>query len=251
MINSWYRSFVIVILLFLSCITLAKTQDILYATNALAIDECTLHILNAASGKVLKSIGTVQNILDDSSMGIFGMCFKTGVMYAVNHLDQLVTLDVQTAKATVIGPVGINGLYDLACPRSGQEIYSFGAQDYRIIVIDVTTGQGRRLASPLPEAEAVSMDFDDTRKLWLLMDGKVLSMVDLETGSLLSQGALPGVHVNQRHGSIRGRTLYSAFFEADPSNLWQVNLDNSTVQTVLSTGLDSAYTLAFVDAASS
>ena len=223
----------------------------LYATNALAIDECTLHVLDPDSGKVLQSMGTVQNILDNTPMGIFGMCFKAGIMYAVNHLDQLVTLDLQTAKATIVGQVGINGLYDLACPYSGQEIYSFGAQDSRIVVIDATTGQGRQLASPLPEADSVSMDFDDTRKLWLLMDGKVLSMVDLETGSLTTQGVLPGVHVNQRHGSIRGRTLYSAFFEADPSNLWQVNLDNSTVQTVLSTGLDSTYTLAFVDESSS
>jgi hypothetical protein len=110
---------------------------ILYATNAIAIDECTLHILNVTTGEAIQTIGAVQDAQDDSLMGIFGMCFAdNGVMYAINHLDQLVTLNLQTAKATIVGPVGVNGLYDLACAPSTSldmdelpRLYSFGAQD--------------------------------------------------------------------------------------------------------------------------
>ncbi|GKY97428.1 hypothetical protein MPSEU_000701300 [Mayamaea pseudoterrestris] len=232
-----------------------EDAHVLYATNAIAIDECTLHILDASSGKEVKAIGTVEHVLDDTPMGIFGMCFFNGSMYAVNHLDQLVTIDLQTAKATMVGSIGVNGLYDLACPpaslsdeKASALLYSYGAQDSKLVAIDPTTGQGRLLASSLPPAEAVSMDFDHQGTLWLLANGKALSVVDTRTGALTPHGTLDGVHVNQRHGSIKGGELYSAFFEATPSNVWKVHLVNASVESVLSTNLDNTYTLAFVNA---
>jgi hypothetical protein len=120
--------------------------------------------------------------------------------------------------------------------------------DSKIVAIDALTGRGRLLLTELPPADAVSMDFDDQGNLWLLANGKDLSVVDLESGALAGKGVLPGMHVNQRHGTIRDNVLHSAFFEADPSNIWKVGLDDSSVQAVVSTDLPSTYTLAFVDA---
>ena len=221
------------------------SADVLYATNAVAIDECALHMMNLSSGNATKFIGSVTD-MDGRPMGIFGMCHREDTMFAINHLDQLLTVDLETAKATVIGAVDANGLYDLACPPVSNKndpttpslLYSFDAQRSVIVTIEAETGQGRVLGPEIQQVDAISMDFDST-------NGE-LYMVDLTTGALKLRGILPGVHFNQRHGTLRGRSLYSAFFEAKPSNIWEVNVDTSSVESVRSTNLDSTYTLAFV-----
>jgi hypothetical protein len=245
-------------LLSCSCRVIRAQEDsILYATDAVSIDECTLHTMDPSSGAASKVIGTVVSRGDNATMGIFGMCFYDGVMYAVNHLDQLVSLDLTTAEATIVGETstGTNGLYGLACPPSPSSrrrnkvdsapvyLYTFGAQDSTFAAIDIQTGQAKALEKPLSQSvEAVSMSFDEQGVLWCLINGKELSTVDLTTGALTPHGKLPGVHVNQRHGSIRGRIMYSAFFEADP-------LDTATVEAVVTTSLDNTYTLAFINGA--
>lgn len=237
---------------------LAESQEILYAINVSSSSESTLHTVDADSGDALDFIGTVRNVADETDiMGIFGMCYcaRHKVMYAVNHLDHLVTLDLNTATASIVGPVNALGLYDLACPppsnahptKNPSLLYTFGAKDGKIFTIDPTTGQATSLSAELPLVNSVSMDFDREGNLWILTNGKTLSLVDLRTGLLTQQGVLPGIHVGQRHGSIRGRVLYSAFFEADPSNLWLVDLDTASVSSVVTTQLDNTYALAFVN----
>jgi len=127
------------------------------------------------------------------------MCWHSGdnKLYAVNHLDEFMSIDVTTARATLIGSpdggVGVNGLYDLACPPPSSSpsslVYSYTSVRDRLVAIDASTGRGRVVVGggtdeyyrgddddeegnnggtgnnssshspPLPHADAVSMDF--------------------------------------------------------------------------------------------
>lgn len=231
-----------------------SSGTLLYATNAVAIDECTLHTIDPSTGQASAPIGSVRDRRDGAAtMGVFGMCHGGSGMFAVNHLDQLVTVDLATARATVVGAVGVSGLFDLACSPHASEggvlyLYSYSASESRIVRIDPKTGSGQLLEAEIGPVDAVSMDFDQAGTLFLVTNGMDINVVDTVTGALTQRGSLPGkVHVNQRHGSIQGNTMYSAFFEADPSNIWQVDLRNCSVQDVVTTNLDSTYTLAFVN----
>jgi hypothetical protein len=220
----------------------------LYATNAVSVGECTLHTLDPERGNVLKDIGSVQ-AADGTLMGIFGMCFLNNRLYGVNAMDELVTINAETAVATVVGSVGVNGLYDLACSPHGQHAYSYDAQDGRIVLISLDSGKGTILEAQLEQSDAVSMDFDQIGDLWLLQDGKFLSKIDIATGSQSHKSVLSGASVNQRHGSYKpdSGTLYSAFFEPNPSTIWKVDLASARVLGAFATGLSNAYTLAFLD----
>ena len=258
-------------------------QEILYATNAIAIDECTLHRIHPSTGKILADLGTVTTD-DGTNVGIFGMCrhrittnenSTARLLYAINHLDQLVQLHVEKAEVQVIGNgVGVNGLFDLAChPSNSELVYSYTAVSNQVVVINTTTGLGQVLPSTLPEADAVSMDFDwagtgmhpqhkiDGSSLWLLQNGKLLSTIDITTGAQLNSTILKGgtggslVPVKQRNGSIRrpdrctrdkNNLLYSTFFEADPSSMWLVDVEDASIKESFATELDAAYALAFL-----
>ena len=95
------------------------------------------------------------------------------IMFGENQLDQLVTVDLYTATASIIVTVGGIGLFDLAC--KDKMSYSYGGADSRLVVISLQNGHGSLLPTTPEKSEAISMDFDHGGVLWLLHDRKLIT----------------------------------------------------------------------------
>lgn len=242
----WFDVSAVIVLSLAVCSTTTAAQNVtLYATNALSASEATLHVLDPDTGRVLRDVGPVVDVVPyrNATMGVFGMCHHGDLLYAVNDQDQFITIHPDTAEAGIVGAVSYPGLYDLAC-GSNNVAYSYSTIEHQLVAISYEDASATLVDTEPIYAEAISMDLDNDGTLWLLQNGTHLSKLDVDSGVMQDVATLDTL-VDQRHGSLRPGTthLYSVMFES--SSLWIVNLSDGSVMQSMATELSSVYTLAF------
>ena len=176
------------------------TAGTLYAVNggSNAAIPSLLYILDPANGSILQTVGNT------GFSGIKGIDIHpvTGLMYGIakpggsgGGTGQLISIDLNTAVATAIGPMIPTKITDISFDPAGQ-LYA-KTRDGRILIVDITNASTVVLSTCCPGDET-GIAINSADQLYT-NDGQDLRLVNKTTGVLISTTTITGAATDIRN----------------------------------------------------
>jgi hypothetical protein len=190
-------------LLLLALPLTASAAESLYAASVRTLDGSdrgrvagNLYRVDPAAGRY-SLIGALR-VNPDKPIAVTGIADHpvTGVLYGVtsdlspNDARSLVTIDVETAVAVVIGPLGADGS-DLAFDSHGN-LFAWLRETSQLALIDIATGAAMPIGQPRNAGEIGGLTIDARDRMFVASTGATgtLDTIDPGTGAVTTGPAL-------------------------------------------------------------
>jgi sugar lactone lactonase YvrE len=143
---------------------------------------------------------------------------SNGTLYGItaddspSHPRSLVTIDPATARATLVGPLGMAGI-DIAFDQEGT-LFVWLRETSQIGTVDLATGRARAMGKPGPPSEPGGLTIDAKGRIYVIGSGGSASIdvVDPATGAITQGASLKDAPYAAGMNSIRmspDGTLYA------------------------------------------
>ncbi|MEA3353938.1 MAG: LamG-like jellyroll fold domain-containing protein, partial [Campylobacterota bacterium] len=223
----------------------------------------TLVQIDSLTGELIRTIGDITDS-SNSAIGyaINGMAYDhtTGILYASvptndpNAPDHLITIDPQTAKATVVGDSQVDSMssgsaFLLPTVDSSGQMYGWVDPSLDdLVIVDKATGIATLVGDSSLSTFTHGLDFDENDNLFLVNSGGKVYTVNTTTGAATY---IDDLYTTAHHGKFNPETGYYVGIDASGTgekNLITLSLGTSSASVVGSSipTVNDLHTLEFI-----